>query len=109
MPAKKFYTIGEVGDFLGIPTSTLRYWEQQFKILAPTRGMTGRRRYTEKDIENVRKIHYLIKERGMKIEAAREELKKNPRGVDNTYRAIERLRTLKSKLQQLIEAMDRLR
>lgn len=109
MPTKRFYKIGEVADFLDIPTSTLRYWETQFKILKPTRGMNGQRRYTPEDVETIRKLYFLVKERGLKLDAAQEELRKNPKVINNTFRAVERLRTLKAKLQDLIEAMDRLR
>lgn len=109
MPSKKFYTIGEVADFLDIPASTLRYWEKQFTILSPGRAVNGRRRYTVDDIETVRKLYFLVKEKGMKLGAAQEELRKNPKVVNNTFRAVERLRTLKAKLQDLIEAMDRIK
>ena len=106
---KKFYKIGEVADFLDIPASTLRYWEKQFTILSPTRGMNGQRRYTLEDIEDIRKLYFLVKEKGMKLDAAQAELRKNPDVINNTFRAVERLRTLKAKLQDLIEAMDRLK
>lgn len=107
--AKKFFKIGEVADFLDIPTSTLRYWEKQFTILSPTRGRNGQRRYTEEDIEDIRKLYFLVKEKGMKLDAAQQELRKNPNVINNTFRAVERLRTLKAKLQDLIEAIDRIR
>ncbi len=103
---KTFYTIGEVADFLDIPSSTLRYWESQFRILSPSRSPTGRRRYTTADIEKIRKLYYLVKEKGLKLDAAQAELKRNPSNVDNKFRAIERLRTLKGHLQLMIEAID---
>ena len=53
---KTYYSIGEVADFLDIPSSTLRYWETQFTILSPSRTPTGRRRYTASDIEKIRKL-----------------------------------------------------
>lgn len=104
---KKFYKIGEIAEILNIPTSTLRYWEKQFKILSPSRGKTGQRRYTEKDIETIRKLNFLVKEKGLKIDAAQEELQKNPSGVDHTFRAVERLRMLRERLLDMIKAMER--
>lgn len=109
MTGKKFYKIGEIAEFLEIPPSTLRYWESQFKVLSPTRGKTGQRRYTEKDIETIRKLYFLVKEKGLKLDAAQEELRRNPTGVDNTFRAVERLRNLKTKIQDMMRAMDRFR
>jgi DNA-binding transcriptional MerR regulator len=103
---KTYYSIGEVADFLDIPSSTLRYWETQFTILSPSRTPTGRRRYTASDIEKIRKLYYLVKEKGLKLDAAQAELKRNPSNVDNKFRAIERLRTLKGHLQLMIEAID---
>ncbi len=103
---KIYYSIGEVADFLDIPSSTLRYWETQFTILSPSRTPTGRRRYTASDIEKIRKLYFLVKEKGLKLDAAQAELKRNPSNVDNKFRAIERLRTLKGHLQLMIEAID---
>ena len=103
---KTYYSIGEVADFLDIPSSTLRYWETQFTILSPSRTPTGRRRYTASDIEKIRKLYFLVKEKGLKLDAAQAELKRNPSNVDNKFRAIERLRTLKGHLQLMIDAID---
>ena len=103
---KTYYSIGEVADFLDIPSSTLRYWETQFTILSPSRTPTGRRRYTASDIEKIRKLYFLVKEKGLKLDAAQAELKRNPSNVDNKFRAIERLRTLKGHLQLMIEVID---
>lgn len=106
---KKFYKIGEVAEILEIPTSTLRYWENQFTVLKPKRGKNGQRRYTQEDIEEIKKLYYLIKEKGLKLDAAQEELKKNPDVVNHTYRAVERLRALRSRLQDLITTLDSLK
>ena len=103
---KTYYSIGEVADFLDIPSSTLRYWETQFTILSPSRTPTGRRRYTASDIEKIRKLYFLVKEKGLKLDAAQAELKRNPSNVDNKFRAIERLRTLKGHLQLMIERSE---
>ena len=96
---KTYYSIGEVADFLDIPSSTLRYWETQFTILSPSRTPTGRRRYTASDIENIRKLYFLVKENGLKLDAAQAELKRKQSNF-------ERLRTLKGHLQLMIEAID---
>lgn len=107
MQGKKFYKIGEIAEILNIPATTLRYWEKNFKILSPTRGLNGQRRYTQEDIETVRKLYFLIKEKGLKLDAANTELKKNPSGINNTYRAVERLKSLRKNIENMILALDR--
>ena len=109
MTGKTFYKIGEVAEILEIPASTLRYWENQFTILRPKRGKNGQRRYTEDDIDDIRKLYFLVKERGLKLDAAQEELRKNPDVVNHVYRAVERLRVLRQRLQDLIVTLDSLR
>jgi DNA-binding transcriptional MerR regulator len=75
---KKYFTIGEVAEQLGVATSTLRFWEQEFPdYIKPGRyHKAGRknRKYTLDDIEDVKKIHYLVKKLGMTIPGARDEL-----------------------------------
>ena len=63
---KRFYKIGDVAEILHIPESTLRYWEKQFTIINPRRNAKNTRLYTPADIEVIRKIHYLVKEKGFK-------------------------------------------
>lgn len=106
---KKFYKIGEVAELLHIPASTLRYWETQFTVVCPTRNDRGRRFYTPADIDKISQIHYLVKYRGMKLDAAQEELRRNPDGVRRNNDAIRRLYSIRARLEQLLNAIDSLR
>ena len=63
--SKKYYKINEVAEILNIPESTLRYWEKRFTIIKPKRTESGRRMYTPDDIEKIRMVYYLVKERGL--------------------------------------------
>ena len=75
---KLYYSIKEVAEMFDLPESTLRYWEQEFPFLKPkTSGPAKIRQYQEKDIEQIRLIHNLVKERGFKIAAARKILTQN--------------------------------
>lgn len=69
---KTFYRIREVSALLGVPTSTLRYWETEFPMLRPRRTDSGQRRYTNDDINLCEHIRELLYDRKMKIDAARE-------------------------------------
>lgn len=107
---KKYYSIGEVSEILNIPAPTLRYWEKQFpSTLRPGRNSGGQRRYTPADVERIRMVWYLVKERGMHIEAAQRQIASDPDGVSHRFRAIETLRRIREQLQQMADALGRLR
>lgn len=103
---KKYYKIGDVAQILGIPESTLRYWETQFTIVKPRRNAKNIRFYTPNDIETIRKIHYLVKEKGLKIDAAQVQLRANRDGVDKRFEVVDRLKDIKTQLQQLQQALN---
>ena len=63
---KLYYTIGEVSDMFNVNQSLLRYWETEFKTINPKRSPKGTRYYSQKDIEEIKLIHYLLKERKLK-------------------------------------------
>lgn len=105
---KKYYKIGDVAQIVGIPESTLRYWETQFTIIKPKRNAKKIRFYTPGDIEMIRKIHYLVKEKGLKIDAAQAQLRTNREGVDKRFEVVDRLKGIKAQLQQLQRSLDNL-
>ncbi len=99
---KKYYRIAEVVELVGEPSSTLRYWEQQFPDVVKPRRNEGRTRfYRPSDIVGLRMIRYLLKDRGLKIEAARAELARNREGVTRRFEAVDRLRAIRARLVQL--------
>lgn len=103
---KKYYKIGEVSLIVDIPVPTIRYWESRFSSLKPRRNDKGMRRYTPADIERLRLINYLVKDRGLHLDAAERLVADNPTGILNRYRAIERLRDIRSKLADMLDALD---
>ena len=105
---KKFYKIGDVSQILGIPESTLRYWETQFTIIKPRRNKKNIRYYTPNDIETIRKVYYLVKEKGLKLDAAQAQIRHNRDGVDKRYDAIEQLKDIKRQLVAFQGALDEL-
>ena len=106
---KKFYRIGEVAQLLGIPTSTLRFWEGQFTIIKPRRNDRGTRLYTPADVEKIRMVYYLVKEKGLKLDAAQEQIRHNHSGVSQRFEALDRLHSVRDRVKQLLDATGSLR
>lgn len=103
---KRFYRIGDVADILDIPASTLRFWEKEFTIIKPVRNAKNTRLYTPKDIETIKMIHYLVKEKGLKLDAAQSMIRRNRDGVSKRFEVIDRLKSIKSQLLHLKKALE---
>ena len=105
---KKYFKIKDVSEMLNIPMSTLRYWEQQFTIINPRRSRGNSRMYTSNDIEKIKIIWYLVKERGMKLAAAEREISQNRKNVSHKHEVIERLASVKQELANLEDVFEKL-
>lgn len=104
---KLYYSIREVAEMFGLNESTLRYWEQEFPYLKPkTSGPAKIRQYQEKDIEQIKLIHNLVKVRGFKLAAAKKVINNNRQGVDMTADVLSRLINVRDELQTLRRQMD---
>jgi DNA-binding transcriptional MerR regulator len=104
---KLYYSIREVAEMFGVNESTLRYWEKEFPYLKPKNsGPAKIRQYQEKDIEQIRLIHNLVKVRGFKLEAARKIINANRNGADRKADVLTRLISISSELQALKKQMD---
>ena len=106
---KTYYSIREVAEMFDLNESTLRYWEQEFSFLRPkTSGTAKIRQYQEKDIEQIRLIHNLVKVRGFKISAARDILQKNRKGAETTAMALNELIAMRTELEKLRDHLEML-
>ena len=104
---KLYYSIREVAEMFDLNESTLRYWETEFPYLKPkTTGPNKVRQYSEKDIEQIRLIHNLVKVRGFKIAAARKMINANRDGSDRKAEVITRLVDIRTELQQMKRQLD---
>ena len=109
MNFKTYYSIREVAEMFELNESTLRYWEQEFSFLRPkTSGTAKIRQYQEKDIEQIRLIHNLVKVRGFKISAARDILQKNRKGAETTAKALSELIEMRTELEKLRDHLEML-
>ena len=74
IPAKRYFTIGEVGDLCGVKPHVLRYWEQEFTQLKPVKRRGNRRYYQHHEVLLIRRIRELLYEQGFTINGARNRL-----------------------------------
>ncbi|MHC1708323.1 MAG: MerR family transcriptional regulator [Bacteroidales bacterium] len=72
---KLYYSIGEVAELFQVNTSLIRFWEKEFEVLKPGKNKKGNRLFTVQDIENLKEIYHLVKEKGFTLQGAREYLK----------------------------------
>ncbi|MDH4127734.1 MAG: MerR family transcriptional regulator [Spirochaetota bacterium] len=74
MKEKNYYTIGEVSQIVDLKEHVLRFWEKEFKELAPQKSIKGRRKYTKRDIQVIERIKSLLHKEGFTIIGARKHL-----------------------------------
>ncbi len=99
LPAeKRYYTIGEVATMFEVNNSLIRFWEKEFDILKPKKNKKGNRLFTPKDVENLRVIHHLVKERGFTLKGAQVKLRENKEDTVKTVEVINRLKQIRQAL-----------
>jgi DNA-binding transcriptional MerR regulator len=82
IPAKRYFTIGEVSDLCAVKPHVLRYWEQEFTQLKPVKRRGNRRYYQHHEVVLIRRIRDLLYEQGFTINGARHRLEHEPDGAD---------------------------
>jgi DNA-binding transcriptional MerR regulator len=80
IPAKRYFTIGEVSELCGVKPHVLRYWEQEFTQLKPVKRRGNRRYYQHQEVLLIRRIRELLYEQGFTISGARNRLDGRGRG-----------------------------
>ena len=105
--AKLLYTIGEVEKLLGETQSTIKFWEQQFAYLRRNHVPGKTRRYTQQDIEALKAIKSLLRDKGLKIEAAKEALKKKRSSLELRQNTITRLKSVLQRLENLKDTLQK--
>ena len=116
---KRYFTITEVANELGLTASQLRYWEKEFTPLNPRTNARGKRFYTASDKELIQQIAWLVKDQGYTIDGARKALKKRKEVAEamaveaapiaeqplDKAQLLERLYSAKAKLEALSEQL----
>ncbi len=105
MAEKLVYSMGEVSEMFDVKPSLLRYWEEQFPTLKPKRNKKGNRLYSPQDVEQLKTIYHLVKERGMTIEGAKKALREQRKEgtVARNAQLMERLQRIRALLVEVRE------
>ena len=102
---KLYYSIGEVAKLFNVNESLIRFWEKEFDILKPARNKKGNRLFTKEDVDNLKKIFYLVKERGYTLEGAKNKLKGDKQTLDKDVELHESLMRVRTFLVELKETI----
>ena len=105
LPEKRYYGIGEVAKAFGVNTSLIRFWEKEFDALKPKKNAKGNRKFTPEDINNLKLIYYLVKERGLTLDGAKTRLKEEKKKTLNNFDLISKLEDIKSNLIKIKEQL----
>ena len=100
-----FYPIGEVAKIFDVSVSSIRYWEKEFNILKPKKNKKGNRMFTKKDLDNLKIIYHLTKERGFTLEGAKKKLRDNKADTIDNVEIITHLRNIRKFLVEFREEL----
>ncbi|WP_299529678.1 MerR family transcriptional regulator [Ulvibacterium sp.] len=105
LPEKRYYGIGEVARAFGVNTSLIRFWEKEFDALKPKKNAKGNRKFTPQDINNLRLIYHLVKERGFTLEGAKTHLRESRQKTLSNFEIIQKLERIKAELSKIKEQL----
>ena len=106
IPAKRYFTIGEVSELCGVKPHVLRYWEQEFEQLKPVKRRGNRRYYQRGDVIMIRQIRSLLYEQGFTIGGARQQLQ-GEGASDDVNRSQQIIRQVRLELEQVLHVLKR--
>jgi DNA-binding transcriptional MerR regulator len=98
---KLYYSIGEVSEMLGLPVSTVRFWENEFDVLKPMKNKKGNRMFTANDLKNLKIIHRLLKEDGMTLAGVKKKMTGHWEETNQRFEITESLEKIKTLLIEL--------
>ena len=103
--SKLYYTMGDITEMFGVNASQIRFYDKEFNILQPKKNKKGNRLFSPEDVENLKAIFHLVKEKGFTLKGARDYLKSNKNEVKENQKVINSLEQLK---KFLLEVKDQL-
>ncbi len=106
MSAKKmFYSMGEVSEMFDVNPSLIRHWESKFDCLRPHKNKKGNRLFSPSDVEKLKQIYHLVKERGMTLEGANKAMKSSRGVLSRDTELLERLQRIRAALVEVREEL----
>jgi DNA-binding transcriptional MerR regulator len=106
IPAKRYFTIGEVSELCDVKPHVLRYWETEFPTLKPVKRRGNRRYYQRHDVLMIRQIRGLLYENGYTIGGARQRLEGEVARVENTM-STQIIRQVRQELEEVLQLLRR--
>lgn len=103
---KLYYSIGEVAEMLDVNASLLRYWENQFDILKPKKNGKGDRLFTKHDIEILKVIYHLVKEKGYTLDGAKIQLKSKFEEEKKKFLLVDKLKKVRGFLADMKDQLS---
>ena len=103
--AKLLYSMGEVTEMFDVNASLIRYWESKFDCIKPHKNKKGNRMFTPSDVENLKLIYHLVKEKGMTLEGANRTMKRRGGSVQRDVSILERLHNIRAMLVEVRESL----
>lgn len=98
---KLYFSIGEVAEMFNVAPSLIRFWESEFDIIKPKKNRKGNRQFTKEDIDSVRTIFHLVKEKGFTLQGAKEMLRNDVQAVRDKMEMIDSLRKIRGFMVEL--------
>jgi DNA-binding transcriptional MerR regulator len=102
---KRYYTMGEVTELFQVNASQIRFYEKEFDILQPKKNRKGNRLFTPEDVDNLKIIFSLVKEKGYTLQGAKDYLKSNRQEAQENQRITESLQKLKAFLLEVRDSL----
>ena len=106
IPAKRYFTIGEVSELCEVKPHVLRYWETEFESLSPVKRRGNRRYYQRHDVLMIRQIRGLLYEEGYTISGARQRLE-GETGRQETTMSAQIIRQVRQELEEVLLLLKR--
>ena len=98
---KLYYSIGEISKFLNVNSSLIRYWEKEFDVIRPKKNSKGNRIFTQNDLDNIKLIYHLLKEKKFTIDGAKKKIRENKFGVKKNFEIIQNPQKIKCQLEEI--------
>lgn len=103
---KIYYSIGKVAEMTGLTIPTIRIWEKEFDIIKPKKNRKGDRFFTSDDIDHLKLIKHLVKEKGYKVEGAKRILRNEYKAAKDKMDVLNNLILMRDFLESLKDAID---